>query len=455
MIFLEKEKNKIRFLKIIIPNIAVPEVEYTFHCLMKVFLGLEYEVEISATAKDFVIMIGSKKLVIRNHFFTSDDPQVLYQKENVPQKVVSDDLVIEGTKYPLYAMFGKAAWTETEDEIILEADIIAATFFMLTRWEETLEGERDMHQRFLGKNSLAHQNGFLEKPIVNQYVEVLWAFLQKNKITSTRKKRRFEIVPTHDVDIPFLFPNVIYGLRTIARYLISPTYFWDGITYLKFYLKGKDPYDTHDVFLDGAEKLGVKAHFFFMSGCHNRFDPRDQLEHPKVKTLIEKVKKRGHQIGFHPSYKSYDDPVIFSQEKNRLEKIAGQKVATGRQHYLRFENPATWNLWENEKMEWDSTMSYADEIGFRNGICYAFPVFDIFARKKLNLIERPLILMEGTLGLYMDISLEEAKNRVGELMNQVKKYEGDFVFLWHNSSLNFRQYSKYTSILTEIYNYKK
>ena len=130
-------------------------------------------------------------------------------------------------------------------------------------------------------------------------------------------------------------------------------------------------------------------------------------------------------------------------------------MVIGRQHYLRFENPTTWNLWENEKMEWDSTMSYADEIGFRNGVCYPFPVFDILNRKKLNLMERPLILMEGTLGLYMDITLDDAKNRVWELMNQVKKYEGDFVFLWHNSSLNFQQYSKYNSILTEIYNYKK
>lgn len=442
-------------MKIIIPNIAVPEVKYTFHCLVKEFLGLEYELEISPTAQDFIINIGSKKLIIRNHFFKNEDPQILYQKQNLPSKVTADELEIEDKKYPLYSIFGKSVWTETEDEIILESDIVASTFFMLTRWEETLEGERDMHDRFLGKNALAHQNDFLEKPVVNQYVEILWAFFQKIKITQARKKRNFKIVPTHDVDIPFLFPNFIYGLRTVARYLISPTYFWDGINYLKFYLKGKDPYDTHDVFLDGAEKLGVKAHFFFMAGCHNRFDPRDQLSHPKVKSLIEKIKKRGHQIGFHPSYKSYEDAIIFSQEKKRLEEIAGQKVETGRQHYLRFENPTTWNLWENEKMKWDSTMSYADEIGFRNGVCYPFPVFDILKRKKLNLIERPLILMEGTLGLYMNITLEDAKNRVGELMKQIKKYEGDFVFLWHNSSLNFRQYSRYNSILFDIYNYKK
>ena len=442
-------------MKILIPNIAVPEVEYTFHCLMKEFLGLEYELEISSTTKDFIIKIGSKKLVIRNHFFKKDNPQVLYHPQNLPLKVSSDQLTIEDKRYPIQSIFGKAAWTETEEGIILESDIIASTFFMLTRWEETLEGERDMHNRFLGKNSLAYQNDFLEQPVVNQYVEILWAFLQKNKITRARKKRNFKIVPTHDVDIPFLFPNFIYGLRTVGRYLVSPTYFLDGINYLWSYLKGKDPYDTHDIFLNGAEKLGVKAHFFFMSGCNNRFDPRDQLSHPKVKSLIEKIKKRGHKIGFHPSYKSYNDVTIFSQEKKRLEEIANQKVETGRQHYLRFENPITWNLWENENMKWDSTMSYADEIGFRNGVCYPFPVFDIFARKRLNLIERPLILMEGTLGLYMDISLDEAKSRVGELMNQVKKYEGEFVFLWHNSSLNLRQYSKYNSILTGIYNYKR
>ena len=422
---------------------------------MKEFLGLEYEIAVAPTAKDFTIIIGSKKLVIRNHFFKNDDPSILYQKQNLPSQVTSDELMIDGKKYPLYSIFGKSAWTEKEDEIILASDIVASTFFMLSRWEETLEGERDMHQRFLGKNSLAYKKGFLEKPVVNQYVEILWAFLQKHEIQQARSNRTFEIVPTHDVDIPFLFPNFIYGLRTIARYLVSPTYFWDGINYLKFYFQGKDPYDTHDIFLDGAEKLGVKTHFFFMAGCYNRFDPRDQLEHPKVKSLIAEVKKRGHQIGFHPSYKSYDDAQIFSLEKERLEKIAGQKVATGRQHYLRFENPTTWNLWESENMTWDSTMSYADEIGFRNGVCYSFPVFDILRRKKLNLVERPLILMEGTLGLYMDITLDDAKNRVGELMNQVKKYEGEFVFLWHNSSLNFRQYSKYTPILTEIYNYKK
>lgn len=442
-------------MKVTIPNIAVPEVKYTFHCLMKEFLGLDYKIEVIPGQRDFEILINSKKIVIRNCFFKSDTLSSLYQKGNLPTKVSLEQLSIEGKKYSIYSLFGTSNWIEKKEEILIESDIIASSFFMLSRWEETLEIERDAHDRFLGKNSVAFKNGFLGKPIVNQYVEILWAFLQKVKSGLLRKKQVFEIVPTHDVDIPFLYPNLIYGLRTVLRYLVSPTYFWDGINYLKFYLKGEDPYDTHDIFLEGAEKLGVQAHFFFMAGCNSRFDPRDQLSHPKVKKLIEKIKDRGHEIGFHPSYESYNHVSIFSQEKKRLEIAVGRKVETGRQHYLRFVNPTTWNLWENEKMKWDSTMSYADEIGFRNGVCYPFPVFDIVSRKQLNLMERPLILMEGTLGLYMDIPLAAAKDRVGELMNQVRKYNGEFVFLWHNSSLNFRQYSRYNSILTEIYNFKK
>ena len=62
---------------------------------MKEFLGLEYEIEVLPTAKDFTIDIGSKKLVIRNHFFKNDDLPTLYQKQNLPSEVTSDEVIIE------------------------------------------------------------------------------------------------------------------------------------------------------------------------------------------------------------------------------------------------------------------------------------------------------------------------------------------------------------------------
>ena len=59
-------------------------------------------------------------------------------------------------------------------------------------------------------------------------------------------------------------------------------------------------------------------------------------------------------------------------------------------------------------MEWDSTLSYADKEGFRCGVCYSYSVFDIISRKKLNLKERPLIVMEGSFTTYqLDITPKE------------------------------------------------
>lgn len=441
-------------MKVTIPNIALPEVQYTFHCLLKVFLGLDYELEVDANAKDFVIVVGQKKLIIKNCFFKNDTPNQWYSNQNIPTDVSKENLKIGGDKLPIISIFGKSELHEVGEELILESDILASTFFMLSRWEEYANPKRDAHHRFSSKESLAYKYDFLQKPIVNQYVEILWALLQKLEIQQKRKERHFEIVPTHDVDIPFLFTSPFQSLKTLARHLVDPGFFRDGIHFTKSYLQGNDPNDTHDIFLDGAEKLDAKAHFFFITGGKNKYDPSSQLNHPKVKSLIEKIKKRGHYLGFHPSYNAYQDSDLFNEEKTHLENTIGQEVKTGRQHYLRFEVPTTWNLWENASMEWDSTLGYADAIGFRCGVCYPFPVFDILQRKQLQLYERPLLFMETTLGMYDKLSLADAQMKVNTLIDEVKQYRGEFVFLWHNSSLNLRIFAQHNAVLFDIYKMK-
>ncbi len=438
-------------LKVIIPNFAIPEVKYSFDCLLKEFLGLEYKLEVDLMAEDFTILNNGKSIVIKNHFFKQENPTSLFHLKNIPQKTPKGVLDIGKIKYPIVSIFGTPKFNRVGETFILETDIIASTFFMLTRWEEAVNPNRDAHQRFSSKDALVYKNEFLDQPVVNQYVEIVWALLQKIEITQQRKKWNFKIVPTHDVDIPYMFSSTFSGLKSIARHLVTPNTIKDGMQYLQSFISGNDPYDTHEIFLEGAEQLGVEAHFFFMSGSRNKFDPRDQLIYPRVNDLFKQIKNRGHSIGFHPSYEAYKELSIFQEEKKRLEEFVGQEVTTGRQHYLRFEVPTTWNLWEDSNMKWESTLGYADELGFRCGVCYPFPVFDIFQRKQLNLYEKPLLFMEVTLGLYLKLPLEEAKEKVKALLQEVKKYDGEFVFLWHNSSINFSQFSKYNSILFDIY----
>ena len=85
-------------------------------------------------------------------------------------------------------------------------------------------------------------------------------------------------------------------------------------------------------------------------------------------------------------------------------------------------------------MHWDSSLGYAEAEGFCCGICYDFPVYDVVSRKKLTLREKPLILMDVTLTQYRGYTTEQAQAVWQQLATQVKKYNGEFVVLWHNST---------------------
>ena len=103
-------------------------------------------------------------------------------------------------------------------------------------------------------------------------------------------------------------------------------------------------------------------------------------------------------------------------------------------------------------MEWDSTLGYPTLTGFRCGSCYEFSVFDIIQRKQLKLKEYPLLIMDVTLNDYLELNEEEAILIINDIKNKVKKYNGNFVFLWHNSSFNVNRWKKYESVYEELWN---
>ena len=81
-------------------------------------------------------------------------------------------------------------------------------------------------------------------------------------------------------------------------------------------------------------------------------------------------------------------------------------------------------------------MGYAAEPGFRCGTCKPFPVFDIQSQKELPLIERPLLIMDVSLRFYKNLSVKESITLCEKIKSEVRKHNGEFVFLWHNSTLS-------------------
>jgi len=447
-------------IKIYIPNNNIAERRYILDTVFGEFLGIEYKIEegLNFSAKeDWVIELkNGNRLIVQDSFFNKFPQDLEYLKEeNIPKKVqfVYNQYAPQGN---IPVIYGNSNFAHEPNKIVCGIDIFASIFFMLTRWEEYVNKTRDSHNRFPATASLAYKFNFLQRPVVNEYLKMLKSMLLELGFSGEFKKRDYKLILTHDVDHIYAWDSFWKWLSNILRDLIKRTSVKNFIDTLNYYIKikqgiEKDPYDTYDYIMDLSDKLGVKSHFFFMGRGETKHD-NDYFSGSKEAIAIAKrIKDRGHLIGMHPTYNAYNSYEQFKKEKDELEDNLGVKIKFGREHYLRFEVPTTWQIWEDNNMEWDSTLSYADEDGFRCGVCYEFRVFNILTREHLKLKEKPLIFMDA---VDVDrLTPIQMKERVLKLIRQVEIYKGEAVVLWHNSNYNTIKWKNFKEVYESIIDY--
>ncbi len=416
------------------------EKNYVWHILLNEFLGLDYQLVYDEAAQDYHITLDNdRSLILSNQFFSRYTEESYAQAEHIPDSVATlTHALTHQDAVPV--IYGTPHLQVGEHQIRCEIDIVASSFFMLTRWEEYAVTQRDEHDRFPLQASLAHRAKFYQQPVVDQYAELLWSMLHLLDSRLTRKRYKFRVIPTHDVNQtkrwrgwrhPWSVPFHDFVVKKNARGALRNL---QSILEVKLGLKD-DPYDTFNYLMRTSEKFGLQSRFYLMAGGETPHDNHYRLEEARVQSLIETIKSRGHQVGFHPSYNSYTRPLLWQQERDALNDLLPKRVSKGRQHYLRFELPTTWQIWEDAGMTVDSSMGYPEAPGFRCGTCRIFPVFNFLTRQTLSLYESPLICSDVNLIEYMRLTPEAADAEVSRVYAQVKKYQGDFVLLWQNTSL--------------------
>jgi hypothetical protein len=319
---------------------------------------------------------------------------------------------------------------------------------MLTRWEEYVLKKNDKFDRFLAKESLAFKYSFLERPIVNEYVGVLLKLFNHIGYFPQKKLNEYQIIPTHDIDL--IHPELC--LKNFIADIVKEK------SLKKIFKRANRILDKEKSFLnftklmDYSEKYNLKSRFYFMSNGISKFDNKYLLKENGVFEIINEIKKRGHIIGFHPGYDTYINETEWERQYNYLKYFVGDNIKEGRQHFLRFEIPTTWRIWEKNGFEIDSSLMYAEKIGFRCGTANEFSVFNFLDRKKLKIKERPLILMESSLKLkkYENISIENSYNLVDYYKNIAKKYNMPLTILFHNSSFDELDRYKWDNIYEYI-----
>jgi hypothetical protein len=425
-------------LAVTVPAQFVPERRYIVDVLLREFLGFPYELRTDTNATSWRIEHAGKRLVIEDQFFGQfADGERYADARTLPDAV--HRVASPFFEAPVVGLFGVPELAITADEIRCKSDLFAAAFFMLTRWEEAVAGERDEHARFPARASLAKRHDFLQRAVVNEWTEWLANAIAHLGYSAPRKQRRFEIVPSHDLDHPFYWQwrtGFVEVVGDLVRRRDTPRALRNARDLVATKLgRRKDPYDTTGELMTRSEQAGVVSQFNVMTGGDTPHDPRHEYDTPAIRSMLEAIVKRGHHVGFHPSYAAYDDTERFGAELATLRSMAPAPIAGGREHYLRFAAPLTWRIWDEHGLKVDSTLGFAEEAGFRTGCCYSYPVFDFERRKPLALVEQPLLAMDVTFVNYRELSPEATRQALAALRTTVERFSGELTILWHNSSL--------------------
>lgn len=439
---------------------------YIFRVIFEEWLGINYHT-VETNISDICIMSDKdskiKKISICEVLF-STHLDLWLTLEALPQQPLKqiyfkNSSIIEPSLVhsEVPVIYGKSNQKENcleidENQTLrLGIDIFGSIFFMITRYEEYVKNEMDNHGRFPAHASLAYQEGFLTRPIVNEYLEILWSCLQLLDPLLNRKKRQYSLFLTHDVDHPLAL--IQKSFFRISKNLLADL----GMRH-DMQLFGKrlmssfqscwgdyrnDPNNTFDFLMRVSEQFNIKSHFFFIAG-HSaiEFDGHYSLDMPWIRKLMRSIHEREHKIGLHPSYHTYCSPTLLKQEFSKLLQVCEKENISqdewgGRHHYLRWKASETWQHWNDVGLNFDSTLSFADHEGFRCGVCYDYPVFNLLLSKELSLREVPLIVMDGTIlgSNYRNLGTEKALENIIHLTGLVKKYDGTFTLLWHNNFL--------------------
>jgi hypothetical protein len=447
-------------LSVQIPNNYQPERQYILSILLKEFLGLDFVIQTTERHEIYISIDDERSLTIADGLFAIPKEQWL-QTISMPKQPLK---VWDISKTPIKAVtvepyipviFGSdPAFSDffsfSATKIYLGLDIFGSAFFMLTRYEEVVKPDQDQYECFPAVASLAYQEGFLDRPIVNEYLEILWWCLNYLSPRLERKHREFQVRLSHDVDDPFeLTPFrmkrwlrrsvgdliIRRDLPLAASLIINGCFAALGLPY-------RDRLNTFDWLMEQSEAIGVKSAFYFICGGYSLFEPNYHINSSVIRKLIEHILSRGHEVGLHPSYYTYLQPDKLKVEANTLrcmliEEGVLQTTIGGRQHYLRWKAPDTWQHWEECDLAYDSSLGYNESVGFRCGICYEYPVFNVKTRQVLKLRERPLIIMECSMlsSISMGLSYDNAWLEIEKLLHYCQLFKGDFTLLWHNSEL--------------------
>ena len=324
---------------------------------------------------------------------------------------------------------------QTEGDIPF--DIFAAAFYLISRYEEYLPHQQDSYGRYAHEQSLAYREGFLNRPVVDGWMQQFKMLIRKLFPSAVLKTNHFKWIPTYDIDeaYSFKYKSWTRSAGAALRDLLKGNF--AHFAQRRRVLDGKeaDPFDAYAWINDLHRPYQLSPVYFFLVGEKNgRYDKQILPAQTAMQTLIQQHAEK-YSIGLHPSWQSGDNSTLLQKEKERLERISGLKVTASRQHYIRMNLPTTYRLLLEAGIREDYSMGYGSINGFRASYSNAYYWYDLEKEEQTALLLHPFCYMEANSFFEQKYTALQALDEMHYYFNEVKRVEGTLISIWHNTFL--------------------
>ncbi len=407
---------------LIYTHITSSRLQYICHFIFRDLLGIDFNITVDS--EEFKNYDGPKinysDSPIPDHGIWIKKQELLFEELIIPQRIVCFEW--NGTK----AFFK----TGTAD---YPFDIFAATFYLISRYEEYLPHAKDEYGRYAHGNSLAFKEEFLNLPLVNIWVKDFAQKLKAKHSTFNIQHSTFAFLPTYDIDIAYSYKHK--GLtRNIGGFFTSPSL--ERIRVL--FNSKKDPFDAYDWLDELHQQNNFHPIYFFLVAEKNGPYDKNILPHKDAMwDLVERHAKK-YKVGLHPSWQSGDDVALIKKEKVQLEAMRdhiSSRVTASRQHYIRFNLPLTYQRLIDAGFTDDYSMGYGSINGFRASVASSFYWYDLEKEDQTDLRIHPFCFMDANSFYEQKQSAAETLDEMNHYYEQCRSVDGMMITIWHNNFL--------------------
>ncbi|NIJ43647.1 hypothetical protein FHR24_000086 [Wenyingzhuangia heitensis] len=418
-----------------------PRVSYVFkHIFVRI---LNIPIKFTSTIEEFVAHDSLKmtyaKAPLGNEFFIQSHGLLFEQGINDIEITMS-----QWDSTPCFFSKGKKS--------AIPFDIFAASFYLLSRYEEYLPCVLDENDCYPAEESIAYQNNFLDKPIIDVWAYKLLKALKEKYPEYQHQPNSYKYISTFSINQTFL-----YRCKGVIRNLVGGFYDFFTLKIFEVWMRiavflriKEDPYDTFDKIISLQKKHNIKTIFFFLIANYTTYDNNVAFTKRKYHLLIKSIADYA-KVGLLSSYFTMDNEEKLSKESDRLSHIINTPTKLSRQHFGRNKLPETYQKLIDLDITEDYSMGYLKHIGFRASTCTPFYFYDLDFEIQTPLRVHPYAFIDNTLRFNLQLSPKQALMKINHITNMVKQVNGTLISVFHNDCLsNFGDWKYWEDFYEEV-----